>query len=328
MTKNDSFHILALSGGGFKGLYSSTVLAGLEKQWNTLIGKKFDLICGTSIGGIIALAIALEIPADEICRLFKKYGKKIFPPKFPWQIGIFRPKHNNKGLKFVLNELFGEKCIKDLKHRVLIPSINYSKGSGQFFKTQHYKDFKVDGNKKLVDVALATSAAPIFFPMHATDDGAFVDGGLIGNAPGFFGMHEATHFLKVPKENIRLLSVGTLSKKLTSKTNQNTNMGILGWREKVLLLAISSQEASTDFLLRHYLNDKYTQIDEDLTDEQAKGISLDAVNVAAIKTLEQNANISIQKFLGKADSDHFFSHDAKVPMFFENGKPIINKMEA
>lgn len=319
--KNENFHILALSGGGFRGLYSATVLAEIEERWGAPLASRFDLICGTSIGGILALAIAMEMPVSKVCNVFKDRRHDIFPNKrFKKLRSFFSARYSNRGLRQVLQELFGDQRIGDLRHRIMIPSINFTKGSGQFFKTQHHPTFQMDGNRKLVDVALATSAAPIYFPMHKSSDGLFIDGGLIGNAPGFFGLHEAIKFLGVEKDAVKVLSVGTLSKKLTARINEDVDAGLLAWNVRVLLLAISAQESSSDFLLKHYLGNNYCQIDSELTEEQARGLELDTVTDEAVLLLEQRGKISIQEFFGTEAAITFGAHSAGPTDFFENGK--------
>src|SRR5690349_18309534 len=70
--------ILALSGGGFRGLYTASVIEQLEARTRVPFGRHFDLIAGTSIGGIIALALAMEKPASQIVQLFTEHGALIF----------------------------------------------------------------------------------------------------------------------------------------------------------------------------------------------------------------------------------------------------------
>jgi uncharacterized protein len=77
MTK--PFKILAIDGGGIKGLYSAKILEHLENRFNCSISDHFDLICGTSTGGLIGLALAMKIPASKISEFYEQYGKVIFP---------------------------------------------------------------------------------------------------------------------------------------------------------------------------------------------------------------------------------------------------------
>jgi len=140
------FHVLALSGGGFRGLYTATVLKHLEQQLGAPLARRFDLICGTSAGGLLALGLAAEIPAEQLQGMFERDGVRIFnrPTGMRRILSPFkRAKYSPDGLRAVLTEKFGERTLGDLEHRVLIPTVNYSKGSGQFFKTPPSPQFSL-----------------------------------------------------------------------------------------------------------------------------------------------------------------------------------------
>jgi len=108
-----SFQILSLSGGGFLGLYTIKIIEKIEEDLGKPISHCFDLIAGTSIGGIVALALAAEIPAKDIRKAFEDNGEKIFPRKFNLKnifklrslikiidyFDIFLPKNNSEALK-------------------------------------------------------------------------------------------------------------------------------------------------------------------------------------------------------------------------------------
>ena len=199
-------NILALSGGGFKGLYTAKILERLEEELKVPIAQKFDLIAGTSIGGIIALALAYEIPCKKIVDFFNENSKKIFKKRLNFAI---IPKYGKKHLKDALAKIFGNAKIGDLKHRVIIPTINYSSGKVQLFKTRHHPTFITDCKRSLVDVAMSTAAAPIYFPVYHTGYGDFVDGGLVANHPGFFAILEVKQFLDTEESDISMLHIGT-----------------------------------------------------------------------------------------------------------------------
>ena len=137
----------------------------------------------------------------------------------------------------------------DLKHRTLIPTVNLSKGQPQIFKTAHHEDFVRDWKEKIVDVALATSAAPTYFPLAAIGDELFADGGLYANSPDFLAMHEAEHFLKIDPSQISILSIGTTTSKFSFAHGGSTKLGILGWArgQRLVQTSISSQQHR-----RHY----------------------------------------------------------------------------
>ena len=287
-------NILALSGGGFKGLYTAKVLERLEEELKVPIAQKFDLIAGTSIGGIIALALAYEIPCSQIVSFFNENGKKIFKKRLSFAIII--PKYGKKHLKDALAKIFGDAKIEDLKHRVIIPTINYSSGKVQLFKTRHHPTFITDYKRSLVDVAMSTAAAPIYFPVYHTGYGDFVDGGLVANHPGFFAILEAKQFLNTEESDISMLHIGTLSQRFTS--DGRTNLGLLRWRTKLLNLLFSCQDQSVNQIVQFLLNDRYYSIDEIITEQQSKKIALDKTDYTAVKILIQHAEEKVKEFMG------------------------------
>ena len=289
-------NILALSGGGFKGLYTAKVLERLEEELKVPIAQKFDLIAGTSIGGIIALALAYEIPCSQIVGFFNKNGKKIFKKRLNLGLGIIGTKYKNQNLKNALGEIFKDAKIEDLKHRVIIPTINYSSGKVQLFKTSHHPSFITDYKRSLVDVAMSTAAAPIYFPVYHTGYGDFVDGGLVANHPGFFAILEAKQFLNTEESDISMLHIGTLSQRFTS--DGRTNLGLLRWRTKLLNLLFSCQDQSVNQIVQFLLNDRYYSIDEIITEQQSKKIALDKTDYTAVKILIQHAEEKVKEFMG------------------------------
>jgi uncharacterized protein len=210
------FNVLSLSGGGFLELYTIAVLSALENTSGGPIARRFDLLAGTSVGGIIALGLAAEVPAKTIQTAFESNGIAIFSDRpAPTNISqtirdigrsIFRPKYSDEALRKTIVEIVGPNTlIGDLKHRVLIPAVNLTKGSPQIFKTPHHPTFRMDSHLKVVDVALATAAAPTYFPVAEIGDSLYADGGLYANSPDHLAVHEAERFLGQAKDNIYLL---------------------------------------------------------------------------------------------------------------------------
>jgi len=334
---NNPFHVLALSGGGYKGLYTAQVIAQIEDRTGHCFGSHFDLICGTSIGGVIALALATrEISAKIIVDILQAAGPQIFVPvemperkiaglkaivkieadrqifkKFGITLnrGALAAKYNNTRLKLALEELFGDRLIEDLKARVLIPTANWTKGGPQFFKTPHNPSFTLDKKRKLVDVAMATSAAPVYLPNYEFEHQVYVDGGLVGNAPGIFGVHEAEHFINENEEkDLHLLSIGALSSKITANQSESLDKGLAQWGPGIFDFMMACQEQTTDFMLKQKLADQYYMIDELISAEQDKVIALDKAGVSATSTLMGLAKITFQKVIANQQLLNYFEH--------------------
>lgn len=331
MTGVPTYHVLALSGGGYRSLYTATVLAELEAVLGRSIASHFDLICGTSAGGMLALGLAAEIPAIELKALFEREGSRIFGCRsLPRRLLGFwlTAKHDSVGLRDVLTERFQDATIGNLKHRVLVPTVNYSTGRGQFFKTPHHPTFELDHRLKIVDVALATAAAPVYFPLARNDRGVFVDGGLVGNAPGLFGLHEVNTFL-APKQNalVRVLSIGTMTIGATVRGGASLDRGFGKWRGGLFDLVISAQESSVDYMLRQSLGSNYFQIDDKATPDQSKDVkALDRVSIGATNTLKDRGSHAAQRALGDPQFQPFRAHHAGAPTFYHG--PNKNVPEA
>lgn len=193
-------------------------------------------------------------------------------------------------------EIFKDAKVGDLKHRVIIPTINYSSGKVQLFKTRHHLTFITDYKRSLVDVAMSTAAAPVYFPVYHTTYGDFVDGGLVANHPGFFAILEVKRFLGIEAADISMLHIGTLSQRFTS--DGRTNLGLLRWRTKLLNLLFSCQDQSVNQIVQFLLNDRYYTIDEVITEQQSKKIALDKTDYIARKILIQHAEEKAKEFMG------------------------------
>ena len=311
--ENSQFSVLSLSGGGFRGLFTARVLAELEQEAGKPIGKCFDLICGTSVGGILALAIGLEKPMREIADTVERDGPRVFSRR---GFGFFGAIYGNVALKNMVENMFGDCRIADSRHRLIIPAVNFSAGRPRFFKTAHHESFKRDYCLKMSDVAMATSAAPIYFPMYKFEDSeqCHVDGGLFANNPGLFGIHEAVHFLKHDSKKIHLLSIGTMGGEFRWDASKSTNAGLFHWgKTRLFLLTVSTQEKIADYVMKHQLGDeRYHCIDELPTKDQVKNIGLDVTSKAAIRTLKSMGDNAGKVFIGSPKCEQFLRHSAKI----------------
>lgn len=320
MTK--PFKILSLSGGGYRGLYTATVLNKLENHIrkndsNNCIANYFDLITGTSIGGIIALAIAYKIPTEDIVKIFKTKEKEIFKKQ---SVGICQAKYNSDNLKNILYEWFEDKLIGDLKRPVVIPSVNYNTGMPVIFKTSHHPNFNRDCDLKIIDVALATSAAPTYFKRHSIGESEYIDGGIFANSPALVGLHEAEIFFEEALDNIKILSIGTMSSKKMINPKTNKKGGLTDWGEGNLLnaasnlmeITLSSQQLFLQQMVRHRINDNLIEIDETLTQSSSQYVGLDKITKEAQQVLISHAEESAKKALGMQSVLDLLNEKAKT----------------
>jgi hypothetical protein len=219
--------------------------------------------------------------------------------------GLFYARHSAAALRSELEKLFGDATLGDLAHPVVIPAVDASAGAAVMFKTPHHPDFKIDHARRLVDVALATSAAPTYFPVFRSPDARlFVDGGLVANAPGLCGLHEAEVFFDRRPEEVRIVAVGTASvgRNIRSGTHAGAlDLGTLRWGSRVFDLTTSAQESLVHNLLRHRCQAHYVVIDSRIDTERARDVEkLDGASPAAIATLLAAGSRAGQEFVGSS----------------------------
>jgi uncharacterized protein len=207
-----TFRILSIDGGGIKGILPAAFLAATEEAFGSPLAEHFDLIAGTSTGGIIALALGLGVPASSILDFYKANASQIFPTSKRWPRfvrSLFRSKYDPAPLREALEGVFGSQRLGDAKVRLLIPAISASTGDVHLYKTPHDEKLCTDFKEAAVDVAMATAAAPTFFPVHRTKRGMeLMDGGLWANNPLMVAVVEAMTLLGQRADDIRALTVG------------------------------------------------------------------------------------------------------------------------
>ena len=297
------FHILALSGGGFRGLFTARVLAGLEEAAGKPIGQCFDLICGTSIGGMIAMGLGIEKSAEKIAEIICKQGADIFSGKW---CGLMSAKHDNKALAETMNAVFGDDKLRDCKHKILVPVVNYSTGKPRMFKTW----WPMDGELRIADTVMAATAAPYYFPiwrMPGKDRIAYVDGGVYANSPGLLGVHEAVFRLGNDLEKVSLLSIGTMQEN-ECIGNDKLNRGLVRWNKSLFDVIASAQDNLAHFMLKQQLGDHYQRIEKSPTRKQSEKLGLDVATQVAIDILSSTAQSEVQIFMGSANAKKWLEH--------------------
>lgn len=338
------FQILALSGGGYRGLFTAELLKRLETENNgEPLARRFDLIAGTSVGGILALALACEIPAAKLVEIFEVHGNEIFSRRSPlsrlskhfsfldrYVFGLFSSRYESHGLKRVLeqDDLFSTNLLDQCLHPVIVPAVNFSTGTARVFKTPHHADFRQDHRRSLVDVSLATSAAPVFFPHHVIDDQIYVDGGLVANGPALLSLHEAEMFFGQSPKNVHVLSIGTVETNATASMNKSLKKGVLGWGKDLFTLTIAAQERLLNQMLTHRLKDEqHIRIDTRLEKDQANDVGLDVVTESATRVLKGQAANSFQLVVNDGRLRALLLHEPQDPVFFYGKRTTTVKDE-
>lgn len=243
--KDRPFRILAIDGGGIRGVFPATFLAALENLHlgGRSVARHFDLIAGTSTGGIIALGLGARLQTDEIRDLYVKRGCEVFPPigdgvlsrvKRRWHDSrqLFTYRYNRAALERVLSECFGHTILGDAQTRLCIPSVDGRYGETYIFKTPHHPDFTKDAAESMTKVAMATAAAPTYFRPFEDAGYTSIDGGLFANNPIMVALAEALSCFSVPRECIRILNIGCGTGEFVVD-RQRMRGGAIAWRRVI-----------------------------------------------------------------------------------------------
>jgi len=222
------------------GAFAASVLATFEREIGRKIVEHFDLITGTSTGGIIAIGLAMGVPPEEVVKFYMTDGPRIFPKSTgvgmwrSWLNDIFRPRYTSDALRAAVQRVVGDRTLKDAKTRLVIPSYDVNAGSPYLFRTPHHPRYAQNADLTVLHVALATSAAPTYFPAHTIPGlGTFIDGGLWANCPPMIGLVEALDFLGQTPPQVRMLSISTTSYPFRLD-HPGQLRGLWGWAPKII----------------------------------------------------------------------------------------------
>ncbi len=329
------FRVLSLDGGGVRGIYTASLLqqlalrisrfTGNAEQTQLDLGAKFDLIVGTSTGSIVAAALVAGVPLEDVVDLYRTRSSKIFHSPQPLQrggmfdkirVGLWALRHGPKAanqpfalseaLQSVLHDETMEQVYRRRGIALCAPSVDATTNRAWVFKTPHHKRLTRDNSYRLVDVCLASAAAPIYFPIHGVKDPDgggqthwFVDGGLWANNPVLVGIVEALE-IAPPEATIEVLSVGTGgAPKSNLLTPKQANKGTFGWKGGVDIVSMSleSQATVTAYLAKQLAVSTgrvtlHRLQDSPVAPEEAGYLGLDTGTEQAIAHMEKRASRS------------------------------------
>ena len=308
--------ILAIDGGGMRGVIPATVLMEIEKRTGKAVAELFDFIAGTSTGGILAVGLAKPAPdgktgraqytAGDLRELYFEEGTTIFPqPGFPqsvWNTAKrpFAEKYSPDGIESVLKKFFGDSRLRDACANLLIPSYETQLRQPWFFRSARARE-DAAYDFALWEVARATSAAPTYFPpaelarhatgnagqsdSHATKSWMLIDGGTFANNPAMCAYAEARR--ADPECEILLVSLGTGRHARPIRYHA----GLLGWAGPILDIVFDGVSRTTDYQLRELLpairgRKQYYRFQTDLT---VAGDAIDHTDPSSLLHLKQQA---------------------------------------
>ncbi|MBX3617995.1 patatin-like phospholipase family protein [Nitrosomonas sp.] len=254
--------LLSLDGGGSHLLIQLSVLACLEQDTGISTYERFDMIAGSSSGGLIAcLILGQKTSAEALVHKIVKerllqammieHGMSRFLSKLQ-----LRPKFQSESKRKVLQAALQDCKLSSLEKPLFIPCFNLSRDFLEVFTNSARTDFW------LHEIADACTAAPSFYaPVRLQDGDWRIDGGVGMNNPGLSAYLYAQRYW--PNTGIRMLSIGSGWRRFTMDGLKACRYGGLQWsasgiaslilREKMISNANNTELVLGDQML--YIND-------------------------------------------------------------------------
>lgn len=246
------FRILSIDGGGIKGVFPASFLGELETALDlTSVAQYFDLVAGTSVGGILALGLGLGMTARDMPDFLVTLGPGVFPPGKTATLRLLLgfDKHDPEPLRSALSRVFGKRTLADSNVRLLIPSFDASKADIHIYKTAHSKRLMMDYRVEAVEVAMATAAAPTYFPAYDSSTNlTLVDGAVWANNPVALAVVEAITLLGQDPGNVDVLNLGCTDETIDFKVGWHTGWY---WLNRAIFAAMRGQSRSALGMAMH-----------------------------------------------------------------------------
>lgn len=267
---NGKYRILALSGGGVRGIIPAIWLNRLEQKLGTPIWQHFDMIAGTSTGAIIGCAIALGIDTQDIVNFYLNESREVFPPSAArlWNRvqrtfteGLDAPRYSAKGLERVLKRVFGDTLFGSLRVTpTLVTSYDTLRREALVFKNDRprYNQLPV------WEICKASASAPVYFPAHILRiDGRelpLIDGGVVANDPTAAAIAEAVRINearpsveKVDLGNFVVAFFGTGETTRPITIRQTQEWGALEWALPLIDVLFDGSADAVHYIARQLL---------------------------------------------------------------------------
>ena len=262
--------VLAIDGGGIRGLIPALVLTELERRAGRRVFEMFDLIAGTSTGGILACALSAPdpLPASELVSLYEDEGPNIFDRSLFQRIrsaeGLLDEKYEDTALDRALERFLGHKRLSETRPDLIVPAYDTALPGPYFFKTSKARATPDSDDFPLSVVARATSAAPTYFEPVELDERALVDGGVFAVNPAMSAFAEVLK--EVDAREVVLLSLGTGQHTRKRSFDEIKDWGVARWARPILEVVFDGVSDAVDYQLDHVLSsDRYWRLQTELT---------------------------------------------------------------
>ena len=298
--------ILSIDGGGIRGIIPAIVLTEIEKRTGRPVSQLFDLVAGTSTGGILALGLTIPktkgaplYTAQNLVEMYEREGRRIFSRSLLRKLfacdNLTWKKYSSTGIEQVLLEYFGDSRLRDAATEVLITSYEIERRFPFFFKSCHARE-RLDYDFPARQIARATSAAPTYFePMKLftgtnSDHYTLIDGGVFANNPAACALVEArtTH----PDASAYLMvSLGTGALMRSLPLSVAKYWGSVRWAKPLIDIVFDGVSSTVDYQLRELVRSTpsqsqlYYRFQVHLNGHDSKLDNTSPRNITALKAL-------------------------------------------
>ena len=287
--------VLSIDGGGVRGIIPALVLVHLERQTGQPASELFDLMVGTSTGGILALALSLHNEAGEpllgakrMVALYERHGAEIFEQSLWRKVrtvgGIFEEAYSHKALEAVLEYYFGDRTLSQCGIPAMVTSYDIQHRRTVFMKSWHPDHAAL----LCSEAARATSAAPTYFEpanlQWADEKRTLIDGGVYMNSPAVSAYAEARKLF--PDEPIAMLSLGTGELTRPIPYEEARTWGGALWVMSLLDCMLDGVSKAADHQMRLFLGDHYLRLQTPL---HYASDDMDDASRGNIRNLKQTA---------------------------------------
>lgn len=273
MTTSDTYKILAIDGGGIRGIIPARILQEIEHRLGKAVSRVFDLVAGTSTGGIIALGVTKPnaqgepvYSAGDMLSFYQQEGETIFPGSFVLKAktlwGLADVRYPAGPLEKLLADRFGETQLSQALTEVVVPSYDLSAPGPFFFKREYALSEEHTWDVAMASVARATSAAPTYFDparlpgFEDEGDHALIDGGTFSNNPALAGLVDGLR-LRREGQNVLVVSIGTGHPPDTPgdgpipvAADSSDGWGLAHWARPILEVVLDGAAKAVEYQMR------------------------------------------------------------------------------
>lgn len=282
------FRILSIDGGGLRGIVPLMILKKVEEITGKKIHELFDLIVGTSTGGIITCGLTVTkdgktpyLTVDKLIELYTTKGKKIFPEKQNLLTkinSIFNPKFSAKGLDDELKEYFEDTKLSQTLKPIIVTSYDIRNNEVLIFKSRKSVESGYDASMR--DICRATSAAPTYLPsyefVYGNKSRICIDGGIYVNNPTMVAISDVIRnkygVEDIQLSNISVLSLGTGVYTENLGIKKTPSWGLVNWARPISDLMMQAVSKVVHYECNEFLN-KYLRIQIDIDKKEMSNMS-------------------------------------------------------